>query len=342
MKAMVLKAPRDLGLEEVEPPPLRFGEALIRVTHSGVCGTDLKIYDGSIPVRHPLVMGHEMIGEVVDVGDHPIRDDRIHIGDRVIVDPCLSCGVCINCRSGQTNLCRDGGLIGRDSNGGFAEYLPAAKTHVFPLPSEVDSQKAPLLQVLTTCIHAQNFIDIFPGQSVVVVGLGVTGQLHLQLAKSRGANPVIGVTRSAWKRKLAKESGADLTLSSGPHAIRGVLDATDGQGADVVIVATGALPAIAEAISMCRPGAAIMLFGVTTDTEGKLPFYQLYFKELKIFNSRAAIAADFPVAINLVAMGLIKLDALVTHILPLADLSSAIEMLVTDEDHRMKIILEHQ
>jgi 2-desacetyl-2-hydroxyethyl bacteriochlorophyllide A dehydrogenase len=341
MKAMILRAPLNLRFEEVERPRPRPGEVFIRVTHSGVCGTDLRIYDGSVPVRHPLIMGHEMCGEVVDFGGDTIGDDRIQIGDRVIVDPSLSCGVCINCQAGQTNLCRNGGLVGRDSNGGFAEYLLAPLSHVFPLPSEVDSQKAPLIQVLTTCIHAQRFLNIFPGQSVVVVGLGVTGQLHLQLVKSRGANPVIGVTRSAWKRQLAKEFGADLTLCSGAEGSRGVSEATNGQGADVVIVATGSLSTIAEAISMCRPGATLQLFGMTTATEGKLPFYQLYYKELTIFNSRAATAEDFPVAVDLVARGVVKLNSLVTHILPLAELSSAIEMLETDEDYRMKIILKH-
>ena len=341
MKAMVLRAPCDLGFEDIERPKPRSGEVLVRVTHTGICGTDLKIYDGSVPVRHPLVMGHEMSGEVVEFGDARIPEDRIRVGDRVIIDPCLYCGVCINCREGQTNLCRAGGLVGRDSNGGFADFLLVPLTHIFPLPEEIDSQKAPLIQVLTTCIHAQQFLDIFPGQSVVVVGLGVTGQMHLQLAKSRGASPVIGVTRSAWRRKLANELGADVTFCSGDEAVRGVLEATKSQGADVVIVATGSLPAIGDAISMCRPGATLQLFGITTAVEGKLPFYQLYHKELRIFNSRAATAKDFPVAIASVAKGVVKLTPLVTHILPLAELKSAIRMLETEEDHRMKIILEH-
>jgi len=325
-----------LGLEDVERPRPGHGQVLVRVTNSGICGTDLKIYDGAVPVRHPLIMGHEMSGEVVEGGD-----DRVRPGDYVIVDPCLYCGVCINCRAGQTSLCRNGGLVGRDSNGGFAEYLLAALTHVFVLPKEVDRQKAPLIQVLTTCIHAQRFLNIFPGQSVAVMGLGVTGQLHVQLAKAHGANPVIGITRSTWKRQLAKELGADLTLSSGAEARRGVLDATNGQGADVVIESTGTLPGISDAISMCRLGATLHLFGVTTATGGDLPFYQLYYKELKIFNSRAANGEDFPVAIDLVAKGMVKLGPLVTHLVPLAELSSAIHMLETDADHRMKIILEH-
>ncbi|MGH9562505.1 MAG: zinc-dependent alcohol dehydrogenase, partial [Terracidiphilus sp.] len=204
MKAIVLTAPRSLSLEDVERPRPAPGQVLVRVTNSGVCGTDLKIFSGAVSVKHPLIMGHEMVGEVVEGGD-----DRIRSGDRVIVDPALYCGVCTNCRAGQTSLCRQGGLVGRDSNGGFAEFFLAPLTNVYPLPGTVDSRTAPLIQILTTCLHAQRFVNIFPAQSVVVTGLGVAGQLHIQLAKARGANPVIGVTRSAFKRKLAEQLGAD-------------------------------------------------------------------------------------------------------------------------------------
>jgi threonine dehydrogenase-like Zn-dependent dehydrogenase len=184
-------------------------------------------------------------------------------------------------------------------------------------------------------------VNIFAAQSVVVLGLGVAGQLHVQLAKARGANPVIGVTRSAFKRKLAEELGAHITFSSGAEALRGVLDATNGDGADVIIESTGKLPVISEAISMVRPGGILLLFGTSTATEGKLPFYQLYYKELTLYNSRAAKGEDFPASIDMVAKGMVKLDPLVTHKLPLSDLGKAIQMLDADEDARMKIILNH-
>jgi L-iditol 2-dehydrogenase len=184
-------------------------------------------------------------------------------------------------------------------------------------------------------------LNIFPGQSVVVVGLGVAGQLHLQLVKARGASPVIGVTRNAWKGKLAKDLGADVTLSGGTDAVHGVLECTGGNGADVVIVCTGALPAIADAISMCRPGATLSLFGISTTANYGLPYYMLYLKELKIFNSRAATAQDFPAAIDLVARGVVNLERLVTHRVGLAQLSSAIHLLEGDGDHRMKVVVEH-
>ncbi len=146
----------------------------MRVTHSGLCGTDLKIYKGAIPAEYPLIMGHEMVGEVAG-------------GGRVIVDPVLSCGSCFHCRIGQTNLCPSGGLIGRESNGGFAEYAAVPAGQVFPLPDSIDSRSAPLIQVATTCLHAQRLAHLSSGESVAVIGVGVSGQLHVQLAKAHGA-----------------------------------------------------------------------------------------------------------------------------------------------------------
>src|SRR5216684_8318549 len=170
MKAMVLKAPGELVLDEVSRPGTSAGYVLVRVTYTGICGTDLKIFSGAIPVKYPRIMGHEMIGEVAEGSS----DAAFNPGDRVIVDPELFCGACFHCRIGQTHLCPNGMLLGRDANGGFAEYVTAPADHVFLLPDSIDNRPAPLIQVLTTCLHGQRKMDIFPGQSVVVVGLGVT------------------------------------------------------------------------------------------------------------------------------------------------------------------------
>jgi 2-desacetyl-2-hydroxyethyl bacteriochlorophyllide A dehydrogenase len=336
MKAMVLRGPRDLGLAEVERPALGPGQVLVRVTHGGVCGTDLHIYEGAIPVRHPLIMGHEMIGEVAEGADA-----TLHVGQRVIVDPALYCGMCLNCRAGQTNLCPNGSLVGRDSDGGFADFLVAPRTHIYPLPDTIDSEVAPLIQPATTCMHGHHQIKIFPGQSVAVIGLGVAGQVHVQLAKAWGAHPVIGITRSAYKRSLAEQLGADLTVASGREAIRGVKNATGGLGADIVIECTGHPSALADAIEMARLGGTLLLFGIMSATQASLPFYQLYYKELNIVNTRAAKGEDYPATIDLVARGILKLKPLVTHVVPLRDLEKAIGMLESDEDQRMKIILKN-
>ena len=332
MKAMVLRAPGDLVLEEVARPRLDAHHVLVRVTHSGVCGTDFKIHNGAIPVSYPRIMGHEMVGEVVESDADAVRP-----GERVIIDPELYCGACFHCRIGQTHLCPRGILVGRDTDGGFAEYVTVPASHVFRLPDLVDSRTAPLIQVLTTCLHAQRQVSIFPAESVAVLGLGVTGQLHTQLARARGAGLVIGVE----KRALTQALGADLTLPAGESAIDRVREATDGRGADVVIETTGVLPSLAAGIRMARAGGRILLFGIITAKEGALPFYDLYFKELSLVSTRVAKSEDYPSSIALVQRGIVRLEPLVSDVLPLGELSAAIGMLASDSTHRMKVILDH-
>jgi 2-desacetyl-2-hydroxyethyl bacteriochlorophyllide A dehydrogenase len=333
---MLLRGPRDLVPDDVPQPQAGPRDVVVRVSHSGICGTDYKIYSGAIPVSYPRVMGHEMTGEVIEAGAGAFRP-----GDRVIIDPQLYCGTCFHCRIGQTHLCPKGTLIGRDVNGGFAERVAVPSDHVFRLPASIDSRDAPLIQVLTTCLHAQQQIDIQPGEAVVVYGLGVTGQLHVQLAKARGAHPVIGVTRSEDKRSLARTLGADLTMAGDGAAIERVRDATGGRGADVVIETTGMLPSVSSAIHMARSGGRVLLFGIITATEGALPFYDLYFKELALVGARVAKSEDYPAAIAMVERGDVKLAPLVSNVMPLADLKTAVSMLGSDDGARMKIILDH-
>jgi 2-desacetyl-2-hydroxyethyl bacteriochlorophyllide A dehydrogenase len=328
MKAMVLRAPSDLALSEVARPDVPPGHVLVRITHSGLCGTDLKIYKGSIPARYPLIMGHEMVGELAN-------------GDRVIIDPVLYCGTCFHCRLGQTNLCAAGGLIGRETNGGFAEYAAVPAAQVFRLPDSLDIRIAPLIQVATTCLHAQRLGSVSLGESVAVLGLGVSGQLHVQLAKARGASKVIGISRSRFKNDLALQLGADVAIESGPATVARVLEETDGLGADVVIECTGVMRSIADAIRMTRFGGRVLLFGITSATSGELPFYDLYFKELTLINNRAATAQDFPVMIDLVARGAVHLEPLVTHRMALDELGAALGMVEDGAERRLKIILDH-
>src|SRR5258706_5527586 len=198
-------------------------------------------------------MGHEMSGEVVSVGAGLQTRPSLSAGDRVIIDPETYCGICFHCRIGQTNLCPNGTLIGRDTNGGFAEYLMVPASQVFRLPDSIDDRTAPMIQVLTTCLHAQRQVEIFPGDTVAVIGLGVTGQLHVQLAKTRGAR-VIGITRSAEKRAMAEKLGADLTIPGGDNVIEQVRQATEGRGADLTTETTVVLQQLAQSIHMTRFG----------------------------------------------------------------------------------------
>jgi len=341
MKAVVLRKAFDLASCDVATPQSKPNEVLVRVSHSGICGTDLKIFTGAMPAAYPIIMGHEITGEVVGEVGGPAG-----AGDRVLVDPVVFCGTCFDCRTGRTNLCPDGAVIGREVNGGFADYVVAPSSHVYPLPPSIESRTVPLIQVLTTVLHAQRRAGLGdPGalgetSSVAVIGLGVSGQLHAQLAKARGAQTVIGISRSAWKRGIAEQLGVDRTCST-DDAIASVKAATEGRGADVVVESTGVVASIADAIAMVRPGGTIVLFGIYTASEGALPFYQLYYKEPAIISARAAMPEDFPESIELVASGRVRLSPLVTHVLPVSELRHALGMLEQDTDGRMKIILEN-
>ena len=337
MKAMVLRAPGRLALDEVARPEVTPGHVLVRITHSGLCGTDLKIYQGMIPVSYPRIMGHEMIGEVTG-GD---VSGGVRVGDRVIIDPGIFCGACFHCRIAQTNLCQNGGLIGRDTDGGFADFAAVPSRNVFPLPDSIPSRTAPLIQVAATCLHAQRLMPLFSGESVAVIGLGVSGQLHVQLAKARGAGMVIGISRSKFKNQLARRLGADLTIEAGKGALDSVLQTTGGRGPDVVIETTGIIEPLADAIRLVRFGGRILLFGITTAQEGILPFYQLYFKELNLINARSATQEDFRGTIDLVDRGAVQLEPLVTHRMSLGELETAIGMIEDGPEQRLKIILEH-
>ena len=336
MRAMVLKAPRSVEEAHSDPPNRSDDEVMIKVTHGGICGTDLKIFEGQIEVQYPLIMGHEMVGTVIESSNGVGLQDS-----RVIVDPVLFCGKCHLCGNNLTNLCRAGGLLGRDKHGGFSEYVTAPLTNVYPLPDSITDRDAPIIQVLTTCMHAQRRAKVLKDEAVVVTGLGVTGLLHMQLAKAHGANPVICVTKSPWKRALAETLGADAIYEAGKDARFGIQEMTNGRGADLIIECSGQLPVLAEAFDLVRFGGRVMPFGIHTVNKGIFPFYQLYFKEIDIINARAAKAADYPEAIELVRQGMIRLGPLVTHVEPLSELVSAIGMLKDNSVERMKVIIDN-
>ena len=336
MKAMVLERPNQMALQTVDDLHPNLGEVLIKTTHAGICGTDTKIYEGKIPANYPLVMGHEIVGEIVD-GD---TNEFAKRGARVLVDPVLYCGHCFHCKQGETNLCPNGGIMGREVNGGFADYCIAKTSHIYPLPEQLNSKTGAAIQVLTTVMHAQNKGAVVTGDTVVVSGLGVTGLMHIQLAKARGAKVVVGTSRNAHKREIALALGADYAVSHGEEAKKTILDVTDGIGADIVIECIGNLSMLAEAVELARLGGKVIPFGIYPSGQAELPFYDFYFKELQIINVRAAKGSDFSSCIKLVSAGEVDLEALITHSLPYTELNSAIRMLMEPSDERIKVIME--
>lgn len=313
MLAAVLSRPGEVTLRDL-PEPAADGLALVRVGQAGICGTDLKIAAGGIPVPAGRVLGHEMTGWV----ERPGPRWAVPAGTAVLVNPAIFCGLCDLCRRDLPQLCRRGGLLGRDADGCFAEYVAVDETLLHPLPETVSADQAALLQVLSTCVHAQSGLG--PADSAVVVGLGVSGLLHVQLLRERGVRSIVGVTRSAWKRELALQLGASV-VAAPEEAAAAVADATGGRGADLAIECVGTARTLAAAMQLAGAGGTVVMFGTTPSADG-MPTYDWYYKELLIRCPRAARPRDCDAAIRLSQR--LDLEPLVTARFPLARVSDAL------------------
>ncbi len=330
MRGVQLIEPGVIDVREVAPPDAA-GQALVRIRTVGVCGTDSSILAGKIPVELPRTMGHEGVGTLESAG--PVG--AIASGRRVLVDPGISCEMCDLCRRGFPNLCRNGGLLGRDFDGVFADYVAVDERQLLVVPDHVSDDEAGLLQVLGTCVHAVATAPVLPGDVAVVLGLGVAGQLLVQLLALNGAQ-VIGVTRSASKRALAERLGAARTTTP-DDAAAVVADATDGRGAQIVIEAVGIEATFAQAIELADHAGTVVLYGTATGGGNGLPYYQLYFKELTIRNPRAATKADYQRAIDLVAAGAIKAAPIVSSRFGLSDANDAFAAVA--ESSTLKVLM---
>lgn len=292
---------------------------MVAVREVGICGTDMKIISGNVPVSYPRVLGHEMVGEVVEPGEGGL----FRAGDRVLVDPAVSCGYCPRCRRGEAHLCANGGLMGRDLDGLFTELVAVHERQLLRLPADLPWEQGPLLQILGTCAHGQSLVRADPGQTAVVVGLGVSGLLHVQLLRARGVDAVIGVTRSAEKLRLAGELGATLTVMP-QDAWAAVQDVTGGEGADLVVECSGVLPGLRTAVELARPAGTVLLFGTLSETGGEFPYYLLYHKELDLVSSRGALPRDYIAAIDHVDRGRVRLGRLLSRRFPLDEVATAV------------------
>ena len=293
----------------------------MRVAATAVCHTDLAIYTGTHPgVRYPVVLGHEATGVIEAVGP----DVRIAAGTRVVINPIIACGACDCCLRGDENLCRRAGLLGRELDGSLAEHVVLPERYLHPLPDHLGLEAATLIETLATVRHAQRRARIGPGDAVVVLGQGTTGLLHTQLAKLSSARPVVAVSRSEWKRDLARRMRADATIDPvGRDLTAEVLGLTDGHGADVVIDTTGVPALIGPAMAMLRPGGALLLYAISHEPVPDFTTFPMYYKELTLVGSRALVPADFEPAIRLVAAGAVDLDGFITDSYPLGETSTA-------------------
>ncbi len=332
MKAVRVVGPSKLEVVDI-PQPDPGDDALIRVHRTGVCGTDVKVFKDQIPGPRPLVMGHEMVGTVVEPGSRGL----VAAGTRVLIDPATACGFCDLCRRDLRHLCRNGGLLGRDSDGVFAEFVVAPEEKLHVIPDGVSDAAASVLQVLGTCVHAQRAVSVFPTDTVTVIGLGVAGLLHVQLLAARGIHRLIGITRSQWKLDLAGEFGAAATATSA-GAEQVVADLSEGRGADLVVEAAGVEETLALALELVGTGGEVLVYGTLTGGDQGLPYYNLYHKELTLYNPRAATPTDYDAGIDLAATGRLHLEKLVTHTVGVDQADMAFE--AVQDSSSLKVVID--
>jgi len=281
-------------------------------------------------------MGHEATGVVEAVGEGVAR---VRPGQAVLLNPIIACGACDACARGHGNLCRNAGLFGREMDGSLAEHVVLPESYLYPLPAHLPLATATLIETLATVRHAQERARIAPDESVVVLGQGVAGLLHTQLAQLSGARPVVAVSRSPWKLELARRHADRVVNATREDPIAAVRDATAGRGADVVVDAAGDPALIAPAIEMLAPGGRLLVYGISHRPVPDFTTFPLYFKELTLYGSRALTPGDFAPAIDLVASGAVDVAGFITASYPLERVAAAFEEYERAADSVLRLVI---
>nr|WP_175955413.1 alcohol dehydrogenase catalytic domain-containing protein [Schaalia sp. Marseille-Q2122] len=328
MNAAVLHKPGHLSLESVPRPTIDADELLIAVEANTICGTDLRLMDGTktAGVRPGVILGHEFAGRIVEVG---ATVQGWSVGEQVSISPAVVCGQCPPCQRGQENMCDSLRLFGYEFDGGLAEYvrIPAdAMTHgcVVAPPQEVPAPLLALAEPLSCCLNGLRRTPVESGMTVLVIGTGPIGLMHCALAAHAGAR-VIACGRPG-RLAPARAMGAAVTTELSGEALRDfVLEETGGQGVDLVILAVGASESIAVSIECVRSGGAINFFagfpkGILSSIDPNL----IHYREISLVGSANARFEDHRQAVQMIAEGQIDLSPLLTHTFPLNQLDEAV------------------
>lgn len=331
---------RDIRIQEMEKPRIGPDELLVRVQASGICGSDvLEWY--RVP-KAPLVLGHEIAGDIEEVGSSVTEWRK---GDRVFVSHHVPCNMCRFCVAGHHSVCDTLAKTNFDP-GGFAEFLrvPAinVRNGVYKLPENVLYEEAVFIEPLACVLRGQEHAGWMPGRRVLIIGSGMAGLLHIQLAKLSGASRIVAVDVNAYRLEQAKRFGADATIFASDTLDKELEAVNDGRLADLVIVSTGALAALRQAFRCVDRGGTILFFaptdpGVMVD----MPFNELWRKEVTLTSSYAGSPRNILTAIELIQSKRIPVVQMITQRLPLACTAEGFA-LVAEAANSIKVIIEPQ
>ncbi len=337
MKAAVLRGPHDLRVEEVPRPKVRPGFVVVKVKATAICGTDVGIYTGKVLVpKLPVIQGHESTGEIVECAED-VAD--LTVGDRVVLNSVIFCRHCACCYTGRVNLCPNGGLMGRELDGTFAEYVAVPDYSCIRIPDSISYEDGTSLIALATVFHSREKISVTPGETVAVIGQGAAGLLQTRLAVISGAEPVFAITRSQWKLDIAERFGATVINAGKADPVQAVKEATGGLGVDLAVESVGSGPTLRQAMDMVRPGGTVLFFGIAPALMDGFNGYAMYYKELNIIGSRGMTPKDFHRGIKMLESGKMDLHALITHRFDLDHVKDALDLVDQRPGDALRVVV---
>jgi L-idonate 5-dehydrogenase len=341
MKAAVIHAARDLRIEGTAPPTPGRHEVAVRIRAGGICGSDLHYYQdggfGTVRIKEPFIPGHEIAGEVQEVGN---AVTRVRPGDRVVVNPSRPCGHCRYCLEGQARHCLDMRFFGSAMRfphvqGGFREVLVCAEEQAVPIPEGLSMELAAFAEPLSVCLHGGTQAGPLLGRRVLVTGTGPIGALAVLVARHAGAREVVATDLADKPLALARQIGADLAINMRTEPEGLDRFKADKGYFDVVFEASGSGAALTSALDVARPGAVIVQLGLGGAMQ--LPINTLVAKEIQM-RGTFRFDMEFEWAVAFLASGAIDVSPLLTEVIPLDEAVRAFE-LAADRSRAMKVQL---
>jgi L-iditol 2-dehydrogenase len=340
MRVAVYYNNHDVRLEERPKPEIGPGEILVKVMASGICGSD--VLEWYRIKKAPIVLGHEIAGEIVEVG-HGV--DRFNVGDRVFVSHHVPCNTCWYCLHGNHTVCETLHTTNFDP-GGFSEYIRVPAINVdrgtFLLPDDLSYEQGAFVEPLACVVRGQRVAGFRPGQTMVVMGSGISGLLHIMLARAMGVGRVIATDICPYRLDMARGLGADAVFDAREDIPARVREANGGRPADLVIVCTGALTAFRQALGSVDRAGTVLTFATTDPgVELPIPLNDFWRNGITVLPSYANSPYDAQVAIQLLSADQMPVAKMITHRLPLEETHVGFQLMAEAKDS-MKVIIEPQ
>jgi L-iditol 2-dehydrogenase len=331
---------KDVRLEELPTPQIGPGELLVKVLASGICGSD--VMEWYRIKKAPLVLGHEITGEIVEVGKGV---DRYNVGDRVFVSHHVPCNTCRYCLRGLHTVCETLHTTNYDP-GGFAEYLRVPPLNVdrgvFLLPDEISFEDGTFIEPLACVARGQRLARLLPGQTILILGSGISGLLHVAMARAAGAGRIVATDMSEYRLQAAQRLGADCVIHAEEDVPACLRQANENRLADLVIVCTGAFSAFCQALQSVDSGGTVLFFAPTEPgMDLPVPVNAFWRNGITLMTSYGGSPSDILVAIDLIRARRVPVHDMITHRLGLADTGLGFH-LVAEGSESIKVIIEPQ